>query len=273
MDLTTYDIILINTSGGKDSQSMLDHVHKMATEQGVTDRLVAVHANLGRMEWEGTEALAREQVASYGVRFEVVSRPQGNILDHVRQRGMWPSSTTRYCTSDHKRGQVGKVITKLVEEKMTPRRKDDIRFYKSIDKRVRVLSCMGFRAQESPARAKRQVFEVDKRNTNGKRHVDIWLPIHDWTEDQVWASIKASGVRHHPAYDLGMPRLSCVFCIFAPKAALVLAGKHNLELLDEYVAVEKEIDHTFRVNLSMAEVKEAVESDEPVGAMTGAWNM
>jgi len=30
-----------------------------------------------------------------------------------------------------------------------------------------------------------------------------------------------------------MPRLSCVFCIFAPKAALVLAGKQeeNKELL------------------------------------------
>ena len=54
MDLTTYDIILVNTSGGKDSQSMLDFVHGLAAEQGVADRLVAVHANLGRMEWQGS---------------------------------------------------------------------------------------------------------------------------------------------------------------------------------------------------------------------------
>lgn len=27
--------------------------------------------------------------------------------------------------------------------------------------------------------------------------------------------------------DLGMPRLSCCFCIFSPRSALLLAGKHN----------------------------------------------
>ncbi len=53
-DLRPYDIILVNSSGGKDSQAML-------------------HVLVG---W------AQEQ--------------------HVRQRRLWPSSTARYCTSDHK---------------------------------------------------------------------------------------------------------------------------------------------------------------------------
>jgi hypothetical protein len=55
-----------------------------------------------------------------------------------------------------------------------------------------------------------------------------------------------SGVNYHFAYDLGMPRLSCCFCIFASEDALMIAGKHNPELLTEYVRVETKIDHTFK---------------------------
>ena len=90
--------------------------------------------------------------------------------------------------------------------------------------------------------------------------------------DNAPPAIEASGAPYHPAYDLGMPRLSCVFCIFAPKAALILAGKHNPKLLAEYVQVEQEIGHRFTVKLSMAEVAQAVESGENTGEMT-SWNM
>jgi 3'-phosphoadenosine 5'-phosphosulfate sulfotransferase (PAPS reductase)/FAD synthetase len=250
MDLRTYDWIVLNSSAGKDSQAMLDLVVEMATAQGVRDRLVAVHCDLGRVEWPGTRELAEEQARHYGLRFEVVSRPQGDLLTHVEQRGMWPSSAARYCTSDHKRGQVDKVFTALADETR-------LRFpHRTAIKPVRILNCMGIRAQESPARAKRAPFvALDRRASNGRRSVSQWLPIFDWTVEQVWERIRRSGVRHHPAYDLGMPRLSCCFCIFAPKAALVLAGKHNPELLAEYVRVEQKIGHKFRINLSLVEVQ------------------
>lgn len=259
MNLNTYDVILVNSSAGKDSQAMLDYLVALATEQGVRDRLVVVHCDLGRMEWKGTRELAEAQAKHYGVRFEVVTRPQGDLLTQVRQRGMWPSATARYCTSDHKRGQVRRVMTKLVAEL-------------GLGRQARILNCMGLRADESPARKKKAAFEHDAKASNGRRHVDTWLPIHTWTTDQVWARIKASGVAHHPAYDLGMPRLSCCFCIFAPKAALVLAGKHNSDLLAEYVAVEKEIRHKFRINLTLAEVQEAVACGADAGKVE-SWSM
>jgi len=56
-DLTTVDVILINTSSGKDSLVMLDEVTRLAFLQGVLDRVVAVHADLGRSEWPGTREL------------------------------------------------------------------------------------------------------------------------------------------------------------------------------------------------------------------------
>src|SRR4051812_11013900 len=116
-DLTSYDWILLNSSGGKDSQAMLDSVYRQCSAVGVPlERLVVVHCDLGRVEWEGTRSLAARQAAHYGIRFEVVSRPQGDLLTHVELRGKWPSSTARYCTSDHKRGQVRTLMTRLAKE-------------------------------------------------------------------------------------------------------------------------------------------------------------
>lgn len=263
MNLHKYSWVVVNSSAGKDSQTMLHYIVNLAKEQQYPlDQVVVVHANLGAMEWAGTQELAAKQAAHYGLRFEVVTRPQGNLLEQVKNRGMWPSSTTRYCTSDQKRGQVAKVITKLDREVRSDRKQN-----------VTMLNCMGLRAEESPARAKKAPFEINKVFSTKTRTVDTWLPIHDWTEQQVWASIKESGVPHHYAYDLGMPRLSCVFCIFAPKQALILAGQHNRELLDKYVKVEQEIGHLFRQDMPIANIQEAVVNNVTTGPMDGAWNM
>ncbi|MGW4720902.1 hypothetical protein ACWEO7_39165, partial [Nocardia sp. NPDC004260] len=64
-DLTSYDHIVISISGGKDSQSTLDVVVEAARAAGVTDRITAVHADLGRAEWPGTAALAAEHARNY----------------------------------------------------------------------------------------------------------------------------------------------------------------------------------------------------------------
>lgn len=258
-EIGAYDWIVINTSAGKDSQAMMDYVISIADENGVSrSKIVAVHADLGRMEWEGTRELAGTQSRHYGIRFEVVSRPQGDLLSHVRSRGMWPSSTSRYCTSDHKRGQVSKVLTMLARESGKP---------------VRILNCLGMRSQESPARAKLIPFQADGRNTNGRRKVDTWLPIHSWTVEQVWARIRESGVPHHRAYDLGMPRLSCCFCIFSPRKALLIAGKHNPTLLDEYVSTERRIGHDFRKGFKIESIRDAIASGEESDGSVEDWIM
>ncbi|WP_240519661.1 phosphoadenosine phosphosulfate reductase family protein [Amycolatopsis antarctica] len=139
-NLTGYDIILVNSSGGKDSQAMLDLVCRRASDAGVLDRVTVLHCALGHVEWPGTADLARRQALHYGVRYEERHREQGDLLTQVRQRGRWPSATARYCTSDQKRGPARKLITQLVNE------------LGAIDRPARVLNCMGLRAQESHAR-------------------------------------------------------------------------------------------------------------------------
>lgn len=281
-DLEGYDWIVVSSSAGKDSHAMLDYVNELAKVAGAAERVVVVHSDLGEVEWDGTGELAAEHAAHYGNRFEVVTRiggvatrngkvykkgeTYGSILDYARRRGAWPDANNRWCTSDFKRGPIGKVFTKLAKEWKAAN--------PGADRACRILDCMGLRAEESPARAKKDPFVV--RVSNRNKHVDSWLPIHAWKETHVWDRIKASGVRYHPAYDLGMKRLSCALCIFAPKKALVLAGTHNRELLDRYVEVEEATGHKFRMDVSLAEVREAVRAGETFDEEEdddGAWNM
>lgn len=363
-DLTRFDWIVISTSGGKDSQAMLDLMCTRAEASGVLHRVVVVHADLGRVEWPGTKEIAAAQAERYGVRFVVVRRGQNDILEHTVANGYWPKPDTRFCTSDHKvgpiktlytaladearesdlltqietrgrfpgpdtrfctahhkQGPVGKVFTALTTEanksdllsRIEERGKfpDQTRRFCTSDHkrapvqalytsltgeaskegrqrrgRVRILSCMGMRAEESPARAKRQPLvlnrgrvdpETGKRGkgvSSRRRFVWDYLPLHHWAEAEVWARIEASRTADlkHYCYGLGMPRCSCCFCIFAPRDALIIAGHHNPELLAEYVRIEEKIGHRFRMNLSMAEVQQAVLAGEKPAIVTD-WRM
>lgn len=250
LNLTEYDWIIINSSAGKDSQAMLDIVGKQAIELGLQDRIVVFHADLGRVEWPGTAELAEEQANHYGFRFEKIARPQGDLLTHIEQRGMFPDAARRYCTSDHKRGQGRKLMTKLVDEIYT-------------GNPVKILNCMGFRREESPARAKKKMFKRDESASNKtKRYVDEYCPILEWSEHDVWQQIKVSGVRHHWAYDEGMPRLSCCFCVLASKSALVRAAQLRPDLAVEYAELETKINHSFRQDLSMSEIIEQSKAEK-----------
>jgi len=249
MNLERYDLIIINSSGGKDSLCSLWEVMRMVNEQDNWDGHVIVsHQDLGDMEWSGTKELVKKQADLFGLKTYVTRRRDKNgheetLLEYVERRGKWPSNKQRYCTSDFKRGPGARVVTAMTKNV----------------KSCKVLYVFGFRKDESPARSKKKKFEINKRLTTKKRTVYDWLPIHDWSSKKVWKTIKENKLPYHPAYDLGMPRLSCCFCIFSPFDALVVAGKANPRLLDRYIEVEKKIDHTFRDGFSIKEVREAIE--------------
>jgi len=271
-ELIAADLILINSSGGKDSQTALEEVVRTAQRLRIpTSKLVVVHADLGVVEWPGTRELAEEQARHYGLRFEVVRYRNANgehpdLLEHILERGRWPDSQNRFCSSDAKRGPVQTVMTRYAQAAGRRHR------LKLGQQKYRIVNCLGMRADESPARGLLPNWTFNVPASNGLREVFNWLPIFDLTKHEVWARIKASGVRHHWAYDLGMPRLSCCFCIFSPKSALILAGRHNRELLLRYVEAERKMKHTFRHGFSLAEVLAAVDADQQPGLVPD-WEM
>ena len=267
MNLHYFDAIVINSSAGKDSQTALRYVVLEAQEQGFPlDRITVSHQDLGDIEWPGTIELAREQAEHYGLRFIVTKRrtkdgEEIDLLEGVRRRGMWPDYRNRYCTSDYKRGPGNRVLTRVALELRT----------QGI-KQPKVLQIFGFRTEESKDRADTK-FYCQKKLSNGVRRIYRWLPIQKWLEEEVWDDIKRSEVRYHWAYDLGMPRLSCTFCVFAPKGALMIAGKARPQLLDKYIAVERAIGHDFKHGLPLSEIRSAIQQGEDIPACDGTWNM
>lgn len=119
--------ILINTSGGKDSDAMLKAVYNWAMKYKIPpERIHTVHAHLNRNEWPTT----LEHVKKYTRKITgkdpiIVERPQGDVLQmwedryqSLQEQGrvttpFWSSSSQRYCSASTKRSQVSNLITKL----------------------------------------------------------------------------------------------------------------------------------------------------------------
>lgn len=107
-----------------------------------------------------------------------------------------------------------------------------------------IVTCMGIRAQESPDRAKAIPFRRNDRGSIARRDWFDWLPIHDLTEVDVFATIERAGQLTHHAYALGNERLSCVFCILASRNDLRNGAKHHPELLAKYQEIEGRTGYT-----------------------------
>lgn len=253
--LTWWDLVVIQTSAGKDSQTAMRAAVRALTAAGVLGRAVAMHMDLGgRVEWPQVPELAREQATRHGLTLAIPRREGVDLLDDVATRTKrdgaprgWPGAGLRYCTSDHKTAPSRRAIEAMCEH---------IRESRSLVRPVRVLQVMGFRAAESKRRAQLPAFAFNARQSaSTKRHVFDWLPIQDMSTREVWADIRASGVPYHPAYDQGMSRLSCRFCVLASARDLSIARRLSPEVAAEYIAVEQQLGHTFQNGRALASIE------------------
>lgn len=218
-------LFVVNHSGGKDSQAMTAYVRQMVP----AEQILVVHAHLSGVEWQGVIEHIETTIGELPLRVVAAGK---TFLEMVERRGMWPSASTRQCTSDLKRGP----LEKLIRHELKAR---DLKL---------IVNCMGLRAQESPSRAKKPVLKLSARNSKAGREWYDWLPIHHFTIDQVFALIEIAGQVPHWVYAAGMSRLSCVFCIMASQADLRTAARLQPDLYRRYVDLEKKIDHTFSMS-------------------------
>lgn len=70
-----------------------------------------------------------------------------------------------------------------------------------------------------------------------------------------------------------MPRLSCSFCIFAPREAAVRAGVERPELLAELVEMEREMQHDFRVDYALRDIQADIAAGRVVVGPLTTWEM
>jgi 3'-phosphoadenosine 5'-phosphosulfate sulfotransferase (PAPS reductase)/FAD synthetase len=243
--LDSYDKILVAFSGGKDSLAMVLHLLDM----GVPREQIELHHHdvdgHGRnfMDWPITAAYCRAVAAHLGLPIYFSWKVGG--FEREMLRNGEPTAPIQFETPggrivscggngpDGTRGRFPQVSANLAVRWCSAYLKIDVlatvirnspRFAGQ-----RTLVLTGERAEESSARAHYKTFEKHRSDLSMSdrkyRVVDVWRPIHGWSEAQVWAIIQRYGIIPHPAYQLGWSRLSCRQCIFgsANQWATILA--------------------------------------------------
>lgn len=252
--------LILSVSGGKDSDAMSWKLLEYHQQQGFSGDIVMVHSDLGRMEWKSTPDYVNSLEKRLGLPLYVVKKvdKHGNyidLLDGIKRRMVtrpevvpFPSPAMRWCTSDWKRAPISKWIRNAYKEGV-------------------VICAMGIRAEESPARSKRNVVEVRKDCTtkSGSRVTFNWNPILSWGLDDVWNTIYDVGDgEFHPAYKIKPTpneRLSCAICIMGSRSDIINGARANPELLEELVTIEESTGYTFQHNLSLRDIKTHIQEE------------
>lgn len=261
-----YDKYIVAFSGGKDSMACFLHL----LESGVpVEKIELWHHDVdGRgetfMDWECTPAYCRAFAQAFNVPI-YFSWKEGGFKREMLRNGE-RTAPTLFEDENHNiikvGGERGKEGTRMKFPQVSPDL--SVRWcsaYLKIDicaiairnqerfNGIKTVVISGERGEESPARAKYQVWEADRsdlRNGKTPRLVDRNRPIKDWTEAEVWAIIERHKVRVHPAYYLGFGRLSCRFCIFGNANQLASAYYIAPKQGEEIMAFEEAFGKTIK---------------------------
>ena len=259
-ELQSYDKYIVSFSGGKDSTACFLYL----LDNGISiEKIELWHQEIdGReqtfFDWEITP----DYCLRFAEAFKVTTYSQWKEGGFYRELMRKESLTAPNCYElpDGTVGKTGGKRGKRTTRHKFPQCSPDLKLrwcssYLKIDvcstaiinqlrfRGLRTLVLSGERGEESPARAKYNIFEPDRADLrNGKkftRHVDRFRPIRDWREQQVWDIIKRYRIRVHPCYYMGWGRCSCKFCIFGNKNQFASAAVISPLQITKLVSCEK----------------------------------
>lgn len=167
-------LFVVNHSGGKDSQAMTIRLAGCLPKA----QMVIVHSHLPGVEWDGVKEHILNTRLGIDTHFVQAGK---TFFEMVDRRQKFPSPATRQCTSDLKRGPIQKFINNYIKEKGF----------------TKVVNCMGLRAQESPGRAKKEVFRHRPDLSAKGREQYEWLPIHHFDISEIWLTISRANQLPH----------------------------------------------------------------------------
>ena len=220
-------LVAVNHSGGKDSQSMTVPLLQLVPRE----QLIVVHAPWARWSGPAPSYAHIENTIPPGVPLIMAPVASGKtLLERVEERGMWPSKSVSWCTSDAKRGPIERELRRYL--KANPRFEG------------RLVNALGLRRDESRERARRIPWRRNEHMSVAGREVFDWLPVFELTTEDVFRIIAAAGQSPHPVYSFGLSRCSCSFSIFASRSDLRRAAELRPDLYRKYVEFERRIGHT-----------------------------
>ena len=214
MELLAGRVIVSSVSGGKDSAAM----SLWLMEQGLPFR--RVFADTG---WEAPETLdyIRGPLQDKIGPIDWVMAEKGGMKELVTRKGMFPSRTRRFCTTELKVVPLGKYMAALG---------------------VPIVSAVGIRAAESQARAKQ--LEWEPADDIYGHDTLVWRPIHQREEQWVIDMHTRHGLVPNPLYLRGATRVGCLPCIFARKKELTFIADNYPERIQEIRDLEAAAQET-----------------------------
>lgn len=224
LDLRQFDKIFISVSGGKDSHAMLFLVRDLADRQGVPrEKLLAMYADTG-MEWHNAGEHVQALCKAAGVELVTVY-PVRPMLETFKKRmktpqfTIFPTTKCRFCTTYHKCDPMDKLVRKFSGK---------------------VLKVTGERWAESKARSTYTEFVSVPRLNSRDRKVFGWRPMLEFSEADIWAMVRETGVQRHVCYDMGCDRLGCAGCIFSSDRDLRIEMRENPHIFEALDRLEAE---------------------------------
>lgn len=243
-------LLLISVSGGKDSDALAYQI----LSDPLPCKTELLHCDLGRMDWHNTTEYVENFAERVSLPLKIVRYEHGDLIDAIRERMRkrpdvppFPSAKARYCTSQFKRS----LTDKFVRRRMPCN--------------GHVVIAMGLRGLESRSRQHKPVWS--ERTTacapTKGRYVWNWLPIHHFTLDDVWQTIRENGNIFHPAYSLENPntRLSCALCVLANQNDLMNGAVHNPDTYLELCRIELESGYSFQPKQWLCSLRPELLSD------------
>lgn len=287
-NLETYDYVIVAFSGGKDSTAAILHLLDLGVD---SEKIELWHHDVdGRdssrlFDWPCTDGYCQAFADAFDLDLYYSWKPGG--MEAEMNRENQKSIPTKFQTptglakSGGGKGKsktvkkfpaVGAItsgrwcsaILKIDVSRIALNNQD--RFHNK-----KILFITGERAQESANRAKYNPIEIHKSdNRAGKRnvrHIDHWRPVLYWDEMDVWNIIAKYNINVHPAYHLGINRVSCAWCIFASPDQLATVNKVIPEQGQRIKEYEQEFDHTIRQHQTL---QETIDQGEPLPGVTEA---
>ena len=244
--------VVFNLSGGKDSSAALFATMPVLDALGHRpERRIAIHADLGKAEWDSTPATVARTAAMAAIPLTVRSRQSGDLFDRWNQRfeagkaryeelstynliGPWSSASLRFCTSEQKAQVIGPYLARQLAGET-------------------IIQVIGIRRDESTARSTAPEWKRDTRfaadsNRAGTRMM-IWHPIIDWSTADVFDFHEAHRIPLHEAYTrYRSSRLSCRYCVLQSLADQQAAAScpSNHEAFIHLVALEARSTFSFQ---------------------------
>lgn len=240
----SYTSVIVNFSTGIDSTGAL----RWALQNFSRETIWLLYCDTG-LEYEINDNLAVKAAQHLGVKYVILRHPKG-FIGILEERGRWPDSQNRWCTS---------YLKKDITEKWIRANRHLLG--------ERCLFITGERRDESSRRAK--LPEIQFHNTTLKTtrkgiFTCHWLrPVLNYEKGLMFEWGKKLGIPPHPCYEY-LNRCSCFACVLMPSAHAAANMLRHPRYFHRLLQAEMRFGHKWKRDKGLVELWNETCEDAPL---------